>query len=298
MASRRHGRGLHRERWHGFLFIAPAYVFLAGVILFPLGTAIWSSLLRIRGLNSSFVGLTNYARASHDPAFWNSFRVSLAFTSACVVIDMVIGFGIALLLTSLARGRGALQIGFLVPWMVAPAIGATIWLWLLDPQFGVVNWVLGALRLVNAPPIWLGEPSLALGSIIVVNVWRNMPFILLLLLAGLLTIPADQYEAAALDGATAGQKFRFVTLPNMRALLVVASTLDVINTVRAFDVVAVMTGGGPVNATEVLPALIYSTAFRANQLGQAAAIGVILLLLVLAFSTVYVGLTRPTADNS
>jgi multiple sugar transport system permease protein len=157
--------------------------------------------------------------------------------------------------------------------------------------------MLGALHLVNAPPIWLGEPTLAVGSIIVVNVWRNMPFILLLLLAGRLTIPADQYEAAALDGATAGQKFRFVTLPNMRALLVVASTLDVINTVRAFDVVAVMTGGGPVNATEVLPALIYNTAFRANQIGLAAAIGVILLLLVLAFSTLYVGLTRPTAEG-
>jgi ABC-type sugar transport system permease subunit len=116
---------------------------------------------------------------------------------------------------------------------------------------------------------------------------------MLLLLAGLLGIPAEQYEAASLDGASAVQRFRHVTLPNMRALLVIASTLDIINTVRQFDIINVMTGGGPVNATEVLPALIYNTGFRANDLGKAAAIGVVLLLLVLAFSTAYVVLLRP-----
>ena len=121
---------------------------------------------------------------------------------------------------------------------------------------------------------------------------------MLLLLAGLLGIPAEQYEAAALDGANAVQQFRHVTLPNLRALLVIASTLDVINTVRQFDIINVMTAGGPVNATEVLPALIYNTGFRANDLGKAAAVGVILLLLVLAFSTAYVALLRPNEADA
>ncbi len=289
-----HGRGLRRERWHGYAFIAPVYLFLCAAILFPLLAAIWSSLLRIRGLNATFVGVQNYGRVLGDPAFWNALQISLVFTFACVLLDMAIGLALALLLCSIGRLQGVLRIGFLVPWMVAPAIGATIWLWLLDPQFGFVNYALGLLGIVRAPQIWLGEPGLALASVITVDVWRNMPFIMLLLLAGLLAIPTDQYEAASLDGASPGQRFRYITLPNMRALLIVASTLDVINTVRAFDIIAVMTGGGPVGGTEVLPALIYNTAFRANQLGQAAAVGVILLLLVLAFSTLYVGLTRPT----
>lgn len=116
---------------------------------------------------------------------------------------------------------------------------------------------------------------------------------MLLLLAGLQTIPAEQYEAAEIDGASARQRFRYVTLPNLRYILVVASTLDVINTVRHFDIIAVMTGGGPVGATEVLPALLYNTAFRANQFGRAAAIGVLLLVLVLIFSALYIRLTKP-----
>lgn len=289
------GRGLRRERWHGYLFIAPVYVFLAVVVLFPLGYAIWTSLLRIRGLNARFVGLDNYARVLQDAAFWNAATVSLLFTVSCVVLHMALGFGLALLLHGVGRWRGVLRLLFLVPWMVAPAVGATIWLWLLDPQFGVVNHLLMAAGAITSPLIWLGEPWLAFGSVVAVDVWRGVPFIMLLLMAGLLGIPGEQYEAAALDGASYWQAFRHVTLPNMRALLVIASTLDVINTVRQFDIIAVMTGGGPTGATEVLPALIYNTGFRANRLGDAAAIGVILLGVVLAFSTVYVGLLRPTA---
>src|SRR4029453_8217877 len=121
---------------------------------------------------------------------------------------------------------------FLTPWMVAPAVGATIWLWLLEPQFGVVHYLLKAAGLVAAPVAWLGEPATALASVIAVDVWRGVPFVMLLMLAGLQTIPAEQYEAAAMDGASAWQPFRHVTFPNLRYLLVVASTLDLINTIR------------------------------------------------------------------
>jgi multiple sugar transport system permease protein len=287
------GRGLRRERWHGYLFIAPTFIFLAGIILLPLADAFWTSLLHIRGLSAHFVGLTNYLLVLTDPEFWSSLRISLVYTVACVALHLALGFGLALLLNGAGRLRHVLQLGFLVPSMVAPAIGATIWLWLLDPQFGVLNYLLISLGVITKPLIWLGVPNLAFLSVILVDVWRGVPFIMLLLLAGLLAIPGEQYEAASLDGANALEKFRYVTLPNMRALLVIASTLDIINTVRQFDVINVMTAGGPVGATQVLPALIYNTAFRANDFGRAAAVGVLLLALVLAFSTVYVGLLRP-----
>jgi multiple sugar transport system permease protein len=275
------------------MFIAPVFVFLAGVILFPLGHALWTSLHRTRGLSTSFVGLDNYSYLLADEGFWNALSTSLRFTSVCVILHIGLGLGLALLLNQISAARTALRIAFLTPWMVAPAIGATIWLWLLEPQFGVVNYLLRAAGLITTYKAWLGEPGLAFMSVVAVDVWRGVPFIMLLLLAGLQTIPKEQYEAASIDGANAVQQFRFVTLPNLRYLIIVASTLDIINTVRHYDIIGVMTGGGPAGATEVLPALLYNTAFRANNFGRAAAAGVLLLLLVLAFSAVYIRLAKP-----
>ncbi len=282
-----------RRRRVGYAFVAPAFLFLCVVVLFPLGHAFYTSLTRVRGLVSSFVGLQNYQRVLADDVFWHSLGVSLAFTISAVALHIVMGLALALLVDGLRFARPALRIAFLTPWMVAPAVGATIWLWLLEPQFGVVNYLLQAAHLVKAPLAWLGEPALAFASIVTVDTWRGVPFVMLLMIAGLQTIPREQYEAAAIDGAGAWQRFRYVTLPNLRYLLVVASTLDVINTIRHYDIIGVMTAGGPAQATEVLPVLLYNTAFRGNRFGEAAAIGVLLLLIVLAFSIVHIRVTRP-----
>ncbi len=282
-----------RHRRAGYAFVAPAALFLCAVIVFPLGHAFWTSLHRVRGLNATFVGFDNYARIFGDSPFWHSLFVSLAFTGSAVLLHLVLGLGLALVVNELRVGRTALRIVFLTPWMVAPAVGATIWLWLLEPQFGVVNYLLRAAGIVAAPVAWLGEPVTAFAAIVAVDVWRGVPFVMLLMLAGLQTIPADQYEAAAIDGAGSWARFRFVTWPNLRYLLVVASTLDLINTIRHYDIIGVMTGGGPAGATEVLPVLIYNTAFRGNRLGEAAAIGVALLVIVLLLAIVYVRAARP-----
>lgn len=282
-----------RRRLAGIAFVAPAFVFLCAIIVLPLGHAFWTSLHRTRGLASTFVGLQNYVRILGDEPFWHSLSISLVFTASCVALHLALGLGLALLLNRLRFARTTLRILFLTPWMVAPAVGATIWLWLLEPQFGVVNHLLQLAGWISAPVAWLGEPVTALASVIAVDVWRGIPFVMLLMLAGLQTIPLEQYEAAEIDGANAWQQFRFVTWPNLRYLVVVASTLDIINTVRHFDIIGVMTGGGPAGGTEVLPVLLYNTAFRANRFGEAAAIGVLLLGIVLAFAIVYVRLTRP-----
>lgn len=282
-----------RRRRVGYAFIAPVFLFLCAVVVFPLSHAFWTSLQRVRGLNSTFVGLQNYQHVLANDDFWHSLGVSLQFTGACVALHIAIGLGMALLLNELRFARTALRIAFLTPWMVAPAVGATIWLWLLEPQFGVVNYLLQAAGILRAPLAWLGEPLPAFASVVAVDVWRGVPFVMLLMLAGLQTIPREQYEAAAMDGANAWQRFRYVTLPNLRYLLVVASTLDIINTVRHYDIIGVMTAGGPAGATEVLPVLLYNTAFRGNRFGEAAAIGVLLLLIVLAFSIFHIRFTRP-----
>lgn len=285
------------RRRAGLAFVAPTAVFLAAVIVFPLGHAFWTSLHRIRGLAATFIGIGNYARLAGDEAFWHSLGVSFAFTASAVALHLAIGLALALVVNELRVARTALRIVFLTPWMVAPAVGATIWLWLLEPQFGVVNYLLRAAGTIAAPVAWLGEPGTALASVIAVDVWRGVPFVMLLMLAGLQTIPVDQYEAAAIDGAGAWTRFRFVTWPNLRYLVVVATTLDVINTIRHYDIIGVMTGGGPAGATEVLPVLIYNTAFRGNRLGEAAAIGVALLCIVLVLVVVYVKTTRLDDDR-
>jgi multiple sugar transport system permease protein len=287
-----------RSRATGLAFLAPVLLFLAAVIVLPLGHAFWTSLHRVRGLNVTFAGFANYARVLSDEAFWHSLQVSLVFTGTSVVLHLLLGLALALLLNELRFARTALRIAFLTPWMVAPAVGATIWLWLLEPQFGVVNFLLRAAGLVSAPVAWLGEPGTALGAVIAVDVWRGVPFVMLLLLAGLQTIPAEQYEAASIDGANARERFRFVTWPNLRYLVVVASTLDVINTIRHYDIIGVMTAGGPAGGTEVLPVLLYNTAFRANRFGEAAAIGVLLLVIVLVFATLYVKVARLDRDGA
>ncbi len=285
------GHGLRRERYHGYLFLAVPLLYLTCVVLLPLLQAFRSSTFRIRGLRATFVGLDNYARILADAAFWNALSVTVRFTALSVVLHLALGLGLALLLQDSGRARTALRIALLTPWMVAPAIAATIWLWLLEPQFGVLNWLLRATGLMMENRSWLGEPLLAFGSIVAVDVWRGVPFMMLLLGAGLATIPKEQYEAAAIDGAGTLARFRHITLPGLSYLLVVACTLDVINTVRQFDIVAVLTGGGPAGATEVLPALLYNTAFRGNDLGGGAAVGVLLLLIVLCFVSLYIALT-------
>jgi multiple sugar transport system permease protein len=285
------------RRKAGLEFVAPAALFLAAIIVFPLGHAFWTSLHRVRGLNATFIGLRNYARLADDATFWHSLGVSFAFTASAVALHLSVGLALALVVNELRTARTALRIVFLTPWMVAPAVGATIWLWLLEPQFGVVNYLLRAAGAITAPVAWLGEPGTALASVIAVDVWRGVPFVMLLMLAGLQTIPVDQYEAASIDGAGAWTRFRFVTWPNLRYLVIVATTLDVINTIRHYDIIGVMTGGGPAGGTEVLPALIYNTAFRGNRLGEAAAIGIALLGIVLVLAVVYVRTARLDDDR-
>ncbi len=286
------GTGLARERWHGYLFLLPVLLFLAAVIVLPLAHAFWTSLHRIRGLRSTFVGLANYFRVLEDDAFWHALKVSLGFVSVSVTLHMLLGLALALALNEIRVARTALRVVFLTPWMVSAAVGATIWLWLLEPQFGVVNYLLRAADIIDRPVAWLGEPGPAFAAVTAVEVWRGLPFVMLLMLAGLQTIPVEQYEAADIDGASTWQRFRWITLPNLKYLLVVASTLDIINVVRHYDIIGIMTAGGPAGATEVLPALLYNTAFRANRFGEAAAIGVLLLAMVLVFSILYLRATR------
>jgi len=287
------GSGLRRERWLGYAFVLPMFVVLIAIVLYPLGEAIRISFFRELGTTVKYVGLGNYLNLLRSGRFWDGLRTSGIYTTASVGLHVALGFPAALFLSRVQRGRKALRLALLVPWMVAEVYGATMWRWMLDPNFGIANYVLRELGVIEQYQAWLGELNLALGSVILVDVWRGFPFLTLILLAGLQTISREEYEAAAIDGAGRLEQLRYITLPHLIEILGVAVTLDIIDTIRRFGIIAVLTGGGPVRATETLPVQIYNTAFVSNDFGLAAAEGVMLLVLLLILSVVYISQLRP-----
>jgi multiple sugar transport system permease protein len=182
--------------------------------------------------------------------------------------------------------------------MLPPAVVATGWAWLYHNPFGMLNPLLTGLGVLSAPRAWLASPDTAMGAVIVANLWRGFPFISLVLLAGLQAIPNALYEAAGVDGAGAWARFRHVTLPGLRRVMLIALTLDVINTVKYFDLIWVMTAGGPANRTEVLSTLIYRLAFQFFRTGRAAALAMVMVAALAVFSVFYVRLTVRTAAET
>lgn len=237
----------------------------------------------------TFSGLANYAAILQDKLFWASFRNTLLFAVGSVAIHVAAGLGVALLLRQhiSPRVRAVFRSIFLFPWLFASAVVAANWYIMLNP-FGIINYMLKGAGLLPAGPVaWLADPRWAMAALLVTNGWRGFPFIMLMLLAGLMTIPAELYEAAMVDGANAYQRFRFITIPRLRGVLATVITLDFIWSFRSFDLVFLMTGGGPMNVTELLSTYVYNVAFRSWRFGYAGAISVVMLVLLLGASFWY-----------
>ncbi|MFI5341425.1 MAG: carbohydrate ABC transporter permease [Candidatus Methylomirabilales bacterium] len=275
--------------WEGIVFVAPAVLVLAAVVAFPVADVLVLSLYKtVSRTRSIFVGLGNYQRLWADPGFWSALRNSIAFTAGSVLGHVIIGLGFALVLNGIRRGRTLFRVVSLVPWMFSAVVVAITWRWMLDAQFGIINHLLTQLGIWRGPILWFENPSLALPALIMTNIWRGFPFASVALLAALQTIPNEQYEAAAVDGAMPFQRFCHITLPNLRFTLTVVVTLDTIWNFKHFDLVQVMTNGGPAGATEVLTTLAYKVSFENFQFGYAAAMAVVMSLVLLATTVIYV----------
>jgi multiple sugar transport system permease protein len=284
----------------GYAFVAPATLVLLVVLVLPVvhvfyESFVWTGPSRAR----VFPSLRNYEAIAGDEIVRLAARNTVTFTVASVAGHLLLGLGVALLLNQRIRGRAVFRNVALLPWMLPPAVVATGWAWLYHDPFGLLNPLLVGLGVIGAPRAWLATPDTAMGAVIVANLWRGFPFISLILLAGLQSIPAALYEAAGVDGASAWGRFRHVTLPGLQRVLLIAATLDVINTVKYFDLIWVMTGGGPANRTEVLATLIYRVAFQFFRGGRAAALAVGMVAALAVFSVVYVRMTvRPAAETA
>jgi multiple sugar transport system permease protein len=275
-----------REQITGWILVLPALLLLALVFAYPIGRAFWDSFFtRNLGteLQSVFSGLDNYGRMIYDGRFWQSLRNTTIFTVASVILELLIGMGIALVLNQAFRGRGAVRTIAILPWALPTALIALAWTWIFNDQFGVVNDLLRRFGLIETGINWLGEPTLAMIAVIIADVWKTTPFISILLLAGLQSISQDLYEAHSLDGATAWQSFRQITLPLLLPQILIAALFRFAQAFGIFDLIAVMTGGGPGGATETVSLYVYATVMRYLDFGYGAALVVVtFVLLVLA----------------
>ena len=271
----------------GYLFVLPLVVLVLLLIAYPLGSAVYLSLTeKYVGYPPRFVGLKNYVELTGDPVFRKVIWNSAVFTVASVTVKLLIGLLMALSLHQALFARRLVRGILLLPWVVPTVITALAWHWMFDALRGFINVSLETLGLIGEPIAWLGQPATAMMAVVVVNIWRGFPFFGVSLLAGLQAIPADLYEAAAVDGASATQRFRHVTLPGLRPVIFVTALISTIFTLNDFNIVYVMTRGGPGIATHILATYTYEVGFQALRWGRAVAVSMYLMPLVVVMIVV------------
>lgn len=267
----------------GMLFMLPSAVFLLGFLTYPLGLGVWLGFTDTRiGRAGDFIGLENYALLMDDQVFWLSVFNTIVYTVIASILKFVLGLWLALILNEKLPYKSFFRSIVLLPWVVPTVLSALAFWWIYDAQFSILSWSLMKLGLINGPINFLGNPLNARLSVIAANVWRGIPFVAISLLAGLQTIPVSLQEAASLDGATPWKRFRYVTFPMLTPIIAVVMTFSVLFTFTDFQLIYVLTKGGPVNATHLMATLSFQRGIPGGQLGEGAAIAVAMIPFLLA----------------
>ena len=270
--------------------MAPALLVLAAIILYPLGYSLYLSLTDanlLRFGQAEFIGWENYQRYLTRPAFWHSLWVTLLYTAGTVVVGFLMGLGTALMLNVDFPFRGVARGLIAVPWATPWLVVTLVWYVMFNPQVGPINEALERLGVLETGVPWLYQRDTALIAIIIVTAWRLFPAATLLILAGLQSISKELYDAAQVDGASPWQRFRFITMPNLRAVNFVVVVLMVIWTFKLFTIAFTLTAGGPGDATRVLSVYTYQEAFSSNRVGRASALATLSVLISLALVGIY-----------
>jgi multiple sugar transport system permease protein len=285
------------SRHSNYFFAAPMLIYTAVLMIYPIVMNLQMSLFDVtvttflRG-GAAFVGLGNYAKLLHDPTFLKAFALSLTFTVASITLQFTFGFALALFFNRPFPGNGFIRTMLLLAWLLPAVVVGNIFRWMLDGDYGPVNFFLANLGLLHQKQYWLLEPATALAGVILANAWVGIPFNMMLLLAGLQTIPVSLYEAATIDGAGPWRRFRSITLPQMRPVALGVLLICFIYTFKVFDLVYIMTRGGPVDATQVLPIYAFKLTFDFFRFGDGAAASTLLLLGLLVLALGYARLIR------
>ena len=283
-------RHLRRVELLPLWLLTPATIVMAVILIWPIAQGIVLGFFNTRILNYSsgrFIGLANFEVLLSDPFFWNSLKVTVYYGIASMSCTYALGLAFALLLNRTLPLRGIIRMIFILPWAVPEVVAVLTFVWMLDAQYGVINYFFVEAGFLDAPAAWLSQANLAMPALVLITSWHQFPLALLILLAGLQTIPREEYEAAMVDGAGAFSRFIHVTLPGLRSVNVILILILILNSFRRVTMIYAMTGGGPARATETLSILTYNTAFTYQKIGYAAAIGTVLLLILLVFSLIY-----------
>ena len=286
------GEIMEREAVFSWLMLTPPLLFLLAFLGYPFLYGVYLSFFHreVAGV-ASFVGLGNFVTLAQDPIFWQSVGNTIKFTAAATVLKAVGGLGMALVMNQNFRMKALTRAFLLLPFIVPTVLSTVAWQWILDPGMGLFNRLLVSSGLAETGPSWLGTPTMAMISIILVNTWRGLPFFGISILAGLATIPTDLHESATIDGAGTWDRFRHVTLPLLLPVIFIVTTFSVIFTFFDFQLVYVLTGGGPANSTHLMATYAYSLSMGAGQMGLGSAVAlsmVPVLGLVLVLLTFYV----------
>ncbi len=267
-------------------FLAPSLALLCAVTVYPVLYVFWLSLHKKHLVFevSEFLGFENYAVLFRDERFWNAFKNTAYFTAASVSLELALGLGIAVLMNRAFRLKGLMRAVVLIPWAVPTVVSARMWEWLYNTDFGLLNYLLGVK--VN----WLGSTFWAINAAVFMDVWKTTPFVAIILMAGLQTIPEELYKAARVDGASPWATFRNVTLPLLKPVILVVLIFRTLDAFRVFDAIYVLTGGGPAQSTETLSIYAYKVLFQTLRFGYGSAISVMVFLCVAVISIIYIRL--------
>ncbi|HUE47282.1 MAG TPA: sugar ABC transporter permease [Aestuariivirgaceae bacterium] len=282
------------KQFLGVLFMLPAATILLMFLAYPLGLGVWLGMTDTTiGRRGVFIGLENYRWLFDDPVFWLSVYNTFVYTVVASILKFALGMWLALLLNKHLPFKAFLRAIVLLPWIVPTVLSAIAFWWIYDSQFSIISWTLVELGLIDEYINFLGDPNNARASVIAANVWRGIPFVAITLLAGLQTIPVSLYEAATIDGASPWQQFRYITFPMLTPIIAVVMTFSVLFTFTDFQLIYVLTRGGPLNATHLMATLSFQRAIPGGQLGEGAAIAVAMIPFLLgAILFSYFGLQR------
>jgi len=277
-----------RRYLFGYVLLAPAVLYVALLVGVPFVFSLYLAMsdASVGAPVARFIGLENFASALENAVFYTALRNTLVFTVGAGILKGLLGTMLAFLLLQPFKGRKIVRALIVIPFTLPIAVSVLGWKWMFDSQFSVINWALSRLSLIGnygSPewPVWLGQPTLALFSVMFVNVWRGFPFSAIVLLAGLTSVPPEVLDAAKVDGASFLQRFRKVIVPMIAPILFIGSAFDTVFTLSDLSIVYLLTNGGPDGATEILPTLAYNTGIRGGALGRGAAISLFLFPLLL-----------------
>lgn len=275
----------------GIVLIAPAAIIMGVITLYPLIRSFWISLhnwdLMKPGLGHPFLGVENYLYILKDVKFWQSVQITLIFVAGAVIIEIALGLALALLLNRDFWGRNVVRMLALLPWAIPAVVNGIMWKWILNPSYGSLNGLLYSMGIIKEYIVWLGDPKLSLFVVILADVWKETPFIMLLFLAALQAIPKDLYEAAMVDGSNAFQSLFRITIPLISPTLFVALSLRTIWALKSFDLIYTLTAGGPSGGTTVVGYYTYLKTFINLNLGRGAAVAYLMTLVIGVLVVIY-----------